>query len=1449
MRHIPKMSCVPSTLITWLLLAYIFAITGLSSVGPIKSYADPAFISTGITPNLLIVIDNSESMLDLAYTPDNGGCHDDPEADPAESTRYEQTRQYAGYFGTDSWYAYTPAGVRFEAISKPTACSAANGPAYTYPRDNPEDLCLQLNNGSIDIKARGNFLNWVSASRFDIQKQVLTGGKFNYQDHTLTSEGRGCPGTRFIRQARVWRVDTGAAHILPLGIRTVSSHDTTTAIELFRPQLTGFNDTACRAVFDNMPLPDNSLDSLYYLLENCMENNQLPFELPRAADPTGRMPLTGNLYNLPALLTDIQADKQLGPPLQVMKGVIHDPRHASKPPRGLLHEVAGKLRMGLMNFNDDGSHSECSLWDAASQDDLLLDMAMNDCSAAGKDGGGVVIEIADSSPDHISRMVSRINAMQADTWSPLAETVFNAIGYYTQRPDMRINISDFSTATAPCTDWCQPNNILVITDGASTVDLHPTLTTFAAVEGQNDGTADPMSGCPGLYGGTFLDDITAYGFSGSNIHLEDPFDAKEHFQNITTYFVVTGKASSQGTGECAPATLLAEAAANGGSGAPYYADDPQDFRADLKSVFDTIRSGTAASPAASFFSHSRKGGGAIYQAHFWPSVDGPPGSDGVTPIHRVDWIGDVTALLVDTHGRLFEDTDGNKGLNAADQQVNLYRDVHTGETRTCNQALASDGTCKSVSRSLDQTNYLWSAAAWLAAIPEADINTNRFHFISDISQRYIFTWNDLDNDGAVSDDEVLPFVPLRDWTNTYFSIAADRAPIPLDFAVAGTDEVNDIISWVRGLDNPADDSLRPREVTVPSNFSISGDPATITWRLGDIIHSTPTVVAEPSENYHLLYDDDEYAAFAEANIHRRQVIYFGGNDGMVHAVNGGFYDEANKKFWRSYNQAAGIFSDTGPDLGAELWAYIPYNLLPHLRSLTQTGYQHTYYVDLAPRVFDVQIFDSSPDSLGHTDGWGTILVVGMRLGGNRVAARDIIADVSPTAYADERIFTSAYMVFDISDPENPPRLLGETTYDPSTSVNLAYTVAMPSVVPIKTTADGSDWFLILGSGPTDPTGFSSQNARIGVFPLKELDAGQAFRIPVSTAISHASAGSFDLATSPNGFVSGTAIVDYDLNALYKTDAIYFGTIEGTWGAWNGRMYRWVTTGDYPQSWNNPAIMINTGRPVTAAPSIGFDGTYYWVYFGTGRFFDLKDKSDPGSNAQEYFFGLKEPVDADTGAFTWEEIANTPSTTKPPAGNNAGSRTLLQVDRIGVEAAAHGSAARLNCKDGSNCLPSGVTTFQDLRDHIVGTCDADNGCTGTDGWVLAFEAPRERNLGQGTLLGGVLNFTTYQPFEDICQTEGEAFLYSLYYQTGTAFHKAVFTTQAGGGTETGGGGSTVITTRLALGRGLATVPNLYVGRQEGSTALVQTSTGTIVEIPQPNLPIKTTRSGRLNWRSE
>ncbi len=87
----------------------------------------------------------------------------------------------------------------------------------------------------------------------------------------------------------------------------------------------------------------------------------------------------------------------------------------------------------------------------------------------------------------------------------------------------------------------------------------------------------------------------------------------------------------------------------------------------------------------------------------------------------------------------------------------------------------------------------------------------------------------------------------------------------------------------------------------------------------------------------------------------------------------------------------------------------------------------------------------------------------------------------------------------------------------------------------------------------------------------------------------------------------------------------------------------------------------------------------------------------------------------------------------------------------------------------------------------------------------------------------------------------AFLYGSYYQTGTAWHDRVF---APAGIDVDGSGN--IVDRLDIGRGLALTPNLHVGKHAGSKAFVQTSTGAIVEIPQPNLPIKNAKSGLTRW---
>ena len=133
-----------------------------------------------------------------------------------------------------------------------------------------------------------------------------------------------------------------------------------------------------------------------------------------------------------------------------------------------------------------------------------------------------------------------------------------------------------------------------------------------------------------------------------------------------------------------------------------------------------------------------------------------------------------------------------------------------------------------------------------------------------------------------------------------------------------------------------------------------------------------------------------------------------------------------------------------------------------------------------------------------------------------------------------------------------------------------------------------------------------------------------------------------------------------------------------------------------------------------------------------------------------------------------------------------------------------------------------------------------GTVGTDGWYIDFPEDRERNLGQASLLGGLLNFTTYQPFEDICMAEGLSYLNSVHYQTGTAWIEDVFGLS---GNELG----LESPARISLGAGLTTTPNIHVGRQEGGKVFIQTSTGRIVEIPQPNLPSKNVKSGRIKWR--
>ena len=103
---------------------------------------------------------------------------------------------------------------------------------------------------------------------------------------------------------------------------------------------------------------------------------------------------------------------------------------------------------------------------------------------------------------------------------------------------------------------------------------------------------------------------------------------------------------------------------------------------------------------------------------------------------------------------------------------------------------------------------------------------------------------------------------------------------------------------------------------------------------------------------------------------------------------------------------------------------------------------------------------------------------------------------------------------------------------------------------------------------------------------------------------------------------------------------------------------------------------------------------------------------------------------------------------------------------------------------------------------------------------------------------MLTFTSYIPTDDICGLDGESQVYALYYRTGTAYYQSII----GLDTTDTSGGEALVLKRATLGKGMTITPNIHVGREEGSRAYIQTSTGAIKPLEQDNPGIL--KSGRI-----
>ncbi|WP_445146347.1 pilus assembly protein [Dyella sp. Tek66A03] len=977
------------------------------------------------------------------------------------------------------------------------------------------------------------------------------------------------------------------------------------------------------------------------------------------------------------------------------------------------------------------------------------------------------------------------------------------------------------------------------------------------------------------------------------------------------YSGFTGSAPSLPTGQDPPNYFFAR---NAGA-----------LKAQLDTVFQAITSsaannfGNATTPSSS---NDIKGNGVSYQVQYFQQRNG------------VKWTGNLQALWIDSSGYEREgsvDSSGNQVLDAVnapyvvagpDNSANALPGAMTSYICSVPPVAPAGGTfdptssanassCSPVSVSSPLTpawdattllNASYDPATTAGAAAIANIGTQRAYNADasasgNLGQRYIFTylsatpngsssngtliggtqtdfvWNDAscNASGSYTLSSTSGFCGKYDATNKVrtgnFGLLNEQNPLL----------AQDLLLWIRGNEDP---NYRSRVSTTTTS------PAT--YRLGDIVDSSPAIVGTPAESYDLLYSDFSYAAFRSNYQSRRQMVYVGANDGMLHAFNGGFYltgqaatstTAATKpSLLRQLTTSSKLSSgdSSAPlgnnwSLGQEVWAFIPDNLLAHLRWLADKKYTHVFYVDGSPVISDVKIFGAGNsagclagnpstasgstdiDAKGHVCGWGTVMVVPFRLGGGPIS----VGVTGSGSTSDTQMSNSAYVIMDVTDPEQPPTVLGEITTGTFTSSAPAFAVHKES--------DGQLHFLLtIGSGSFDNGGAlgnkpvsapAGGNLGVWVYDLKNVYSGTT-----------TPAASFTTTGPANSFAGDMVSADFNLND--SAESVYFGVVTNPPPAsvppaapvpqvYGGGMWKLdlrdsaATIPDVsdPGKWTLKEV-INVGKPVTIRPTVALDSAQRpTVFFGTGRSFTTNDNSgtsDQGTQTQAIY-----------GVVDNRLLTNLPSACQAEATINQ----LFNASTTTVVLNSNGT----NTVTGSGL--SNISNLASLDTALLGVSTTSGptvGCYTYSGWILPLapgnstanvQQPSERVINSQTLLGGILTTPTYIPpnlamltaaHTSACNpvpVPGTSYVYGLDYLTGSASSAlASFF-----GTSTNNG-VTTLQSRVSLGSGQASAPVLHVGSTIGGAQTVKACFNVGgVTVCKDISALNAVSSGEISWR--
>jgi hypothetical protein len=391
-------------------------------------------------------------------------------------------------------------------------------------------------------------------------------------------------------------------------------------------------------------------------------------------------------------------------------------------------------------------------------------------------------------------------------------------------------------------------------------------------------------------------------------------------------------------------------------------------------------------------------------------------------------------------------------------------------------------------------------------------------------------------------------------------------------------------------------------------------------KLGDIYHSKPVLVGEPSP----YFIDSGYStgvggtSFYDTYRTRKRVLYAGANDGTLHAFLAGSW--------------TGSTYDHGT--GAERFAYLPKLLLPTIKNFVPTSTSsHRYWVDSSPRVADVWLPTDNTDSTKDSSEWRTVLVTGLRSGG------------------------SGYFALDVTDPDasNYPKVMWE--YQNPAILADSWSEPYIAKVKIRNQATGDTevrdrWVAIFGGGMSD-------SGDVGkTLIVMDLATGAPLKVFGPTGIDNEIVASPTPVLDGNGYIRYIYVPDLSGN-LYRFDLQSVGTKNTGLSEWSFyKVFQPATAG------RQPAFHRAETGAVTDSLRYVFFGTGNQEYpisdGGSGKFYAIRNVDTDNTTVQETSLtDMTSSLDSTSGAVAsgWKIDLGSIGTTSVDTASHAGEKVL------------------------------------------------------------------------------------------------------------------------------------------------------------------------------------------------